>query len=196
MLIDKQSIEPLIFSNRAELRLWFEQNHTVLPEAFIGYYKKTSGKLCATYPEVVEEALCFGWIDGVKFSLSDEVYCNRYTPRKANSIWSAVNCQKMEALKNAGLMTDAGWQVFVQRNPDKTNLYSFEQAAVELPAEYHTQLVKNKKAFQFFHAMPNSYKKPAIHWVVSAKQEATRLKRLRILIEDSEAGRKIKPLSY
>lgn len=183
------------FKTPAALRKWFGKNHGKKPELWIGYYKKGSGKKSVTYKEALDEALCFGWIDGIAKGIDENKYCQRWTPRRANSIWSAVNIKKVTALIESGKMTPAGLKRFNERDVKRTNLYSFEQKSHELPAPLEKKFKANKKAWANFQAMVPSYKKPALWWVISAKQEATQLRRLETLIADSEAGRPIKQLA-
>lgn len=182
------------FKTEENLRKWYMKNHNKLTEQWIGYYKKTSGKPGITYSQAVDQALCFGWIDGIAKGIDENQYCQRFTPRRPNSIWSAVNLKKVDALIKKKLMTPAGMKIYNERNKDKTNMYSFEQNKHELPAIYEKKFKANKKAWENFHKMAPSYRKPAIWWVISAKQEETQLRRLATLIEDSEAGRKIKQM--
>lgn len=182
------------FKTEEALRKWLEKNHNKKEELWLGYYKKSSGKPSVTYSQSVEQALCYGWIDGIVKGIDDEKYCQRYTPRRPKSIWSAVNIKKVKELINSRKMTPAGLKVFNERDKARTNLYSFEQKKHELPAKYERIFKANKKAWTNFQKMPPSYRKPAIWWVISAKQEATQIRRLETLIADSEAGLRIKHL--
>ena len=184
------------FRNKSDLRKWFEQNHEKEAELFLGYYKTTSGKESISWPESVDEALCFGWIDGVRKSIDKESYFIRFTKRKSKSIWSAVNIKKIEELSRLGLMYPAGVAAFEKRDEKNSKIYSYEKEPVKLNRKYEKKLKANKKAWKFFVAQPPSYRKPAINWVMSAKQEATRVSRLETLIADCEAGQKIKPMRY
>ncbi len=188
-------MEAVFFTTPADFRAWLEANHDQASELLVGFYKKASGKPSITYPEAVEQALCFGWIDGVRRGIDAERYANRFTPRQPHSHWSQVNIQHVARLTEQGLMHAAGLKAFRERDPKKENQYSFEQESHELSPEYEAQFRANAAAWANFHKFPPSYRKPAIWWVISAKQEATRLKRLATLIEDSAAGRKIKPLT-
>ncbi|MEO8393296.1 MAG: YdeI/OmpD-associated family protein [Chloroflexota bacterium] len=187
-------MDAIFFKSPAEWRTWLEANHAKESSLLLGFYKKDSGKLNMTYQQSLDVALCFGWIDGVRGSLDAESYTMRYSHRKPHSIWSAVNIKRIGELKEQGLLHPYGQKVFDERDPAKENLYSHEQASLELPPDYEAQFRANAKAWDFFQSRPPSYKKPALWWVISAKQEATRLKRLATLIEDSAAGRKITPL--
>ena len=180
------------FKTEEDLRKWYMKNHSKLSEQWIGYYKKISGKPSITYSHAVDHALCFGWIDGIAKGIDENEYCQRFTPRRPNSIWSAVNLKKVDTLIKKKLMMPAGLKIYNERNKEKTNMYSFEQNRHELPAVYEKKFKANKKAWANFQQMAPSYRKPAIWWVISAKQEETRLRRLAALIGDSGEGRKIK----
>ena len=149
-----------------------------------------------TWSESVDQALCFGWIDGVRKSIDKDSYMIRFTPRRHGSIWSAVNIKKVEELTGQGLMHPAGLAAFGLRKEEKSRVYAYEQKTVKLSAEYEEKFRAHPQAWKFFQSLPPSYHKPAINWVMSAKQEATRLKRLDELIADSASGRRIKQLRY
>lgn len=187
-------MDPVYFSSPAELRKWFEKNHLKEKELLVGFYKTSTGRPTISWSESVDQALCFGWIDGVRRSIDDKRYCIRFTPRKTGSIWSAVNIGKIEELTKKGLMTPAGMESFNQRNKEKSKLYSYEREKVELSPAFLKKFKSNKPAWNFFSLQPPSYQKPAINWVMSAKQEATRNSRLSSLIADSESGLRIKQL--
>jgi uncharacterized protein YdeI (YjbR/CyaY-like superfamily) len=155
-----------------------------------------SGKQSITWSESVDEAICFGWIDGVRKSIDAESYSIRFTPRKPGSIWSAINIQKVENLSKQGLMHPAGMAAFEKRKEHKSGIYSYEKEPAILSKDFLKKFQSNKNAWKFFQTMAPSYQRTAIHWVMNAKQEITRLKRLNELINDSEAKRKIKSLSY
>ena len=162
----------------------------------MGFHKKGSGKPSITWPESVEEALCFGWIDGVGRSLDHESYTIRFSPRKPNSTWSRVNLEKVEELRRRERMRPAGLRVYEERREAKTGVYSYEQReAAELPAEYEERLRANRAAWDFWTARPPWYRRAAVWWVVSAKKEETRERRLARLIEDSASGRTVPPLT-
>lgn len=180
------------FKTSADLRAWFEKNYKKKQEQWIGYYKKDSGKPSITWPESVDQALCFGWIDGLRKSIDERSYTIRFTPRKPTSIWSAINIKKVIELKKLGLMTDAGLDLFEKRDGKKIVQYSFEQRKNQkLPAAFVKKFRANKRAWDFFSSMPPSYQKTTTWWIVSAKQEETRVKRLSLLIADSEQGRRL-----
>jgi uncharacterized protein YdeI (YjbR/CyaY-like superfamily) len=182
--------EPTFFASQSEFRQWLEKNHDTAKELWVGYYKKGTGLPSLTWPESVDEALCFGWIDGVRKRIDDTSYTNRFTPRKPASAWSAVNVKRAQELTDLGLMHEAGRKAFEKREDKKTSLYSYENRPAELPEEYAKVFRANKKAWEFFQSQSPSYRRTCIWWVVSAKQEQTRQKRLTTLIADSEKGEK------
>lgn len=179
---------PIFFENPSEFRKWLKKNHKKETELVVGFYKVNSGKPNMTWSQSVDEALCFGWIDGVRTSIDKDRYQIRFTPRKPTSIWSAINIKKMEALTKQGLMQPAGLASFEKRKEEKSKIYSFEREAITFPEIFEKQFKANKKAWTYFQALAPGYKKTSTHWVMSAKQEATRLKRLNQLIKESEAG--------
>lgn len=187
-------MKPVFFSSPFELRKWFEKNHDKEKELWVGYYKTSSGKPSVTWPQSVDEALCFGWIDGIRKSLDADSYVIRFTPRKPGSIWSTNNIKKVEELSKKGLMRPAGIEAFNKRDEKKSKLYSFEQKNIQLDKNFEKLFKQNKKAWKFFQSQPPSYQKPAIWWIISAKQDATKQKRLETLIKDSEEGQRIKLL--
>ena len=176
-----------------EFRAWLEANHDSATELEVVFYKKASGKPSMTWSESVDQALCFGWIDGVRRGRDDESYTIRFTPRRPGSIWSKINVEKVAKLTEAGLMRPAGIAAFERRTDDRTGVYSFENEA-ELPAEYEARLRANRAAADYLDSRPPWYRRTAIHLVMSAKREETRERRLEQLIEDSAAGRDIKQL--
>lgn len=184
-------MEIRFFSTQADLRKWFLKNYEKLAEQWVGFYKKGSGMQSITWPESVDEALCFGWIDGIRKSIDEESYKIRFTPRTPRSIWSAVNIKRANELVELGLMQPSGLAEFEKRDDERSRVYAYEQKTVELSGKYISIFKRNKKAWTFFQTQPSSYRKPATWWVMSAKQEATRLKRLNTLIADSAAGMRI-----
>ncbi|MGH3034602.1 MAG: YdeI/OmpD-associated family protein [Gaiellaceae bacterium] len=190
-------MKPTFFATPAEFRTWLEEHHGETRELWVGFYKKGSGKPSISWPEAVDEALCFGWIDGVRKSIDDVAYANRFTPRKRRSTWSARNIRRAQELADRGLMHPAGLEAFEARaEEDKTGIYSYEQKdAAELGQVYERQFRANESAWAFFRAQAAWYRRAAVWWVVSAKREETRLKRLATLIEDSEHGRTIPALT-
>ncbi len=189
-------MKPKFFSNPLMFRKWLEINHSKKKELLVGFYKKSSGKLSITWPESVEQALCFGWIDGIRKSINEDSYSIRFTPRKPKSTWSAKNIATVEKLKKEGLMTSAGLATYNRREEKNSKIYSFEQKKVKLDDYYEKTFKKNKKAWNNFQSQPPYYRKTVTHWVMSAKQEVTRLNRLNTLINDSENGLKIKEMRW
>jgi uncharacterized protein YdeI (YjbR/CyaY-like superfamily) len=187
-MTESSASRPKFFATPAAFRRWLERNHDKATELWVGYYKKASGKPTITWQESVDQALCFGWIDGIRKSCDDESYTNRFTPRRAGSVWSTVNTKRANELIELGLMHEAGKAAFEKRDEKKTALYSFEQRGLELDPDMEKQFRANKKAWAFFQSLPASYRKRKIWWIVSAKQEATRQKRLAQAIKDSAAG--------
>ena len=182
---------PIFFATQSDLRKWFEKNHDKEKELWLGFYKTSSGKQSVTWSESVDQSLCFGWIDGVRKSLGKGSYVIRFTQRKPHSIWSAINIKKIKELTKLGLMHQAGIDVFNKRDEKKSRVYSFEQKNIQLDKDFEKKFRQNKQAWKFFQSQPPSYQKPSIWWVISAKQETTKQKRLNTLIKDSEAGQKI-----
>ncbi len=184
--------KPTFFATPADFRRWLEKHHATEAELLVGFYKKGTGKPSITWPESVDEALCFGWIDGIRRSLSEDAYTIRFTPRQARSNWSAVNVKRVAELTKEGRMRPAGLRAFEQRAPEKTGIYAYENKHLaELNAAQERRFRANKKAWTFFQARPEGYRKTAIWWVVSAKLEETRTRRLEQLIERSEKGEPI-----
>ena len=187
-------MEPTFFATPSDLRQWFEANHDTAKELLVGYYKKGSGKPSITWEESVDQALCFGWIDGIRRGVDEASYTIRFTPRKPDSVWSAKNIASVERLSQLGLMQPVGLKVFSQRKKDKSGIYSFEQGDLKLDNTEEQELRANAQAWEFFQKQPSSYKKAVIWWVISAKKPETRTKRLATLIKDSENGRRIAQL--
>ncbi|NJO92794.1 MAG: bacteriocin-protection protein [Chloroflexia bacterium] len=175
----------IFFENQFEFRNWLEQYSLINKELWVGFYKKNTSKPTLTWPESVDQALCFGWIDGIRKSIDNESYTIRFTPRNPKSNWSLVNIKKVEELQKAGLMKPAGMKLFEERSIEKSGQYSFEQSLIKLPEEYLIRFNENKTAWIFFNNSPPSYRKAALQWVMNAKMEVTRLKRLDALIRDS-----------
>ncbi|MBI5567208.1 MAG: YdeI/OmpD-associated family protein [Chloroflexi bacterium] len=182
---------PTFFPTPADFRRWLKTHHATEKELLVGFYKIGSGQPSITWPESVDQALCFGWIDGVRKRVDDESYTIRFTPRKSTSTWSAVNIKRVEELTQQGLMQPAGLKAFEARKENRSGIYSYEQRSAALPPEYEKVLKKNKAAWTFFQAQPASYRKAAMWWIVSGKQEATRLKRLEQLIDLSAREQQI-----
>ena len=188
--------KPTFFASPAKFRAWLDRHHASQKELLVGFFKRGSGRPSITWPESVDEALCFGWIDGVRRSFGDNAYTIRFTPRRATSIWSAINVDKVAELTKKGKMRDAGLRAFAARTAARTGVYSFErnEAAKLTPAQEKT-LRANRKAAAFFDAQPPWYRRTATHWVISAKREETRARRLAQLIAHSAASRTIPPLT-
>ncbi|MCY3676189.1 MAG: bacteriocin-protection protein [Gemmatimonadetes bacterium] len=179
------------------MRAWLEENHDRVDELWVGYYKKGTGLPSVTWPESVDEALCFGWIDGIRKSIDDRSYRIRFTPRRRRSHWSARNLGRMDHLMAEGLVAEVGLAAFRARDPEKQERASYEQReAVVLPPEYEQRLRAEPDAWKYFRAARPSYRKQVTWWVVSAKREETRLRRLGILIESSARGEVIPPLRW
>ncbi|MEI6765413.1 MAG: YdeI/OmpD-associated family protein [Bacteroidota bacterium] len=166
------------FETQLKFRDWLEVHHDRETELTVGFYKVGSGKPSLTWSQSVDQALCFGWIDGVRKSIDSESYCIRFTPRRKTSIWSAVNIKKVEELTKAGLMKPEGLKAFGFRTESKSEIYSFERENALLEKEYEKQFKKDKPAWEFFLKQPPSYRKTMTHWIMSAKQEKTRQQRL------------------
>ena len=179
---------PIFFVTELEFRNWLEANHHKETELIVGFYKVHSGRQTMTWSQSVDQALCFGWIDGVKHSIDNDRYQIRFTPRKKTSIWSAVNIKKAEKLINVGLMQKAGHISFNHRTESKSRIYSFEMEEVSFSLKFKKIFKANKKAWEFFQSLAPSYRKSSSNWVMTAKQEETRLKRLHILITESALG--------
>jgi len=192
----KTQPNPIFFAKPSELHVWLEKNDDKASEIWVGFHKKSSGQPSITWPESVDEAICFGWIDGVRRSVSDTSYAIRFTRRTARSIWSAVNIRRAKELISVGRMQPAGIKAFEQRSDERSAIYSYEQRqSAKLSGAFEKQFRANKKAWKFFRAQAPWYQRVAAFWVVSAKKDDTRLKRLAKLIEDSENGRTIPPLT-
>ena len=188
--------EPIYFDSPAEFGAWLERHHETETELWIGYWKKATGKPSLTWSQAVDEALCFGWIDGVLRGIDDQRHIQRFTPRKPASNWSAVNIAKVERLRAEGRMRPAGEAAFARRREDRSGVYSFEQSdEPRLEPAQEARFKADAAAWEYFIGRPPSYRRPALWWVISAKRPETRERRLATLIEDSAAGRPIKPLT-
>ncbi len=184
-------MHPTFFDTASGLRRWLRSNHREAAELWIGFHKKSSGRGGITYQEALDEALCFGWIDGVRRSCDESSYTIRFTPRKPASIWSAVNIRRVGQLIETGRMTTAGLAAFARRDPNKSRQYSYERGEAQFDRELGDLLRANAGAHAFFEAQPPGYRRTAIHWVMSAKQDRTRVKRVNFLIEVSAAGERL-----
>jgi uncharacterized protein YdeI (YjbR/CyaY-like superfamily) len=178
-------IKPRFFKTSQAFRNWLEKNHDKAKEIYVGFYKKGSDKSCITWSEAVDGALCFGWIDGIRKSIDEISYTNRFTPRKPNSNWSAINIKKIEELTEKGLMHSAGIAAFQKRKEERSAIYSYESKTAELPEQFQKKFKKDKKAWTYFHSRSNYYKKRITHWIMSAKTEETKMRRLEKLINIS-----------
>ena len=188
--------EPIYFESPAAFRDWLEEHHERETELWVGMWKKATGKQGMSWSQAVDEALCFGWIDGIVKSVDGERHRQRFTPRKPTSNWSAINIAKVATLRAEGRMHPAGEAAFARRRADRSGVYSFEQCdEPRLEPEQQAQLEANGAAWAYFQSKPPSYRKTAIWWVISAKKPETRARRLATLIADSAAGRTIKPLT-
>lgn len=187
--------EPKFFATPSEWEEWLEKHHAEATELIVGFHKRDSGKPSITWPESVDVALCFGWIDGVRRSVDKASYCIRFTPRKLRSIWSAVNVKRATELKKQGLLRPAGLKAFGAREEDRSRVYAFEQQAIAFSPAQEKRFRANKAAWKFFKARPPWYRRTATWWVISAKREETRDKRLATLIDDSEHERTIAQLT-
>ncbi len=190
----KSRDDPRFFATPAEFRRWLEKNHRKAEELWVGMHKRHTGKPSMTWPESVDCVLCFGWIDGLRQSLGEESYLIRFTPRKPTSVWSAINIRKMGELTKAGLMTPAGLAVFENRSATREHGYTYGNRR-PFDAATLARFKKNKKAWKFFEAQPPGYQRLLADWVMKAKREETRDRRLARLIADSAAGRRIDEFS-
>jgi uncharacterized protein YdeI (YjbR/CyaY-like superfamily) len=181
---------PTFFPDAASFRAWLEANAATAGELSVGFRKKATGAPSITWPEARDEALCFGWIDGVRHRICDETYRIRFTPRRKGSIWSTVNVGRFAALTAEGRMTEPGVRAY-EENKHRTGVYSFERETAALTPAETDLLRKNKAAWADWEKRPPGYRKICLHWVTSAKRPETRARRLATLIADSEAGRKI-----
>jgi uncharacterized protein YdeI (YjbR/CyaY-like superfamily) len=185
------ALKPKFFKSPPDFRKWLAAHHANANELLVGFYKKDTGKPSITWPESVDEALCFGWIDGIRRRIDDDSYSIRFTPRKTSSTWSAVNIGRANELIRERRMSPAGEKAFAARKENRSGIYSYEQRSAELIERYAGKLRRNKAAAKFFASQPPSYRKAANWWVISAKQEQTRLKRLEQLVKLSAAGQTI-----
>ncbi len=182
--------DPVFFPDPGAFRAWLARHHAAAGELWVGFWKKGSGRPSITWPESVDQALCFGWIDGVRRSLGDDAYAIRFSPRKPSSAWSEVNIRRVRALIEAGLMQPAGLAAFAGHE-GRTNRYSYEREHAVLAPEDEARFRADGGAWTFFQAQPPSYRKTVLHWVTSAKRADTRAQRLDALVRASAAGRRI-----
>ena len=188
---------PTFFETPEEFRAWLEEHHETATELLVGFHRKSSGKPSITWPESVDEALCFGWIDGIRRGIDETSYSIRFTPRKPTSNWSSVNIARVAELEKEGRMRPAGRAAFERRSAARSGIYSYEQrkAARLDPDQQREFETENPEAWAYFNTQPPGYRQQAIHWVVNAKRPETRAKRLATLIEDSAAGRRLERLT-
>lgn len=183
---------PMFFATPAAFRAWLKKHHRTVDEIIVGFYRKDSGKPSITWSEAVDEALCFGWIDGIRRKHSDEAYSNRFTPRRPGSNWSAINIDKVALLTKQKRMQPAGVAAFAKRTEAKSRIYTYEQRdTAEFEAAFAKTFLANRKAWDFFQAQPPFYRRLMTRWVGQAKQEVTRLRRLDRLIAASEKGTRL-----
>jgi uncharacterized protein YdeI (YjbR/CyaY-like superfamily) len=187
-------VKPRFFRSQKEFRTWLERNHDTATEIWVGYHKKTSTKKGITYREALDEALCFGWIDGKVRTIDEARYMQRYSPRTARSPWSEANIKRVGELKRLGVMAPAGLEAF-ERRDRKPAGYSYEEAERGLKGEYLKTFRANERAWSFFQAQPPGYRKMATFWVMTAKREETRQRRLAQLMDDSAHGRRLAMLA-
>jgi uncharacterized protein YdeI (YjbR/CyaY-like superfamily) len=187
-------MKPTFFESAEEFRQWLDQNHDSAEELVLGIHKKASGKPSITLREAQDEGLCFGWIDSVAHGLDENSYTIRFTPRRPNSVWSAVNIKRANELIAAGRMMPTGLAEFEKRDERRVKRYSYERENPEFDAESEKTFRANKDALKFFRAQPSGYQRLHTWWVMSAKREETRAKRLAALIQISAQGRRIDPM--
>lgn len=184
-------MEPVFFASQSDFRKWLEENHESAGELLVGFWKVGSGKPSMTWSESVDQALCFGWIDGVRRSLDDAAYTIRFTPRRPKSVWSSNNIAKVEELKKKGLIRPAGLAAYDKKEDHRSVIYAYENRPREFDPKYEKKFRSSNKAWKFFETQPPGYRRLMIYWVISAKQEATRLRRLEKLIAASEESRRL-----
>lgn len=184
-------MEPIFFKDQHDFRKWLEKNHLKKAEIIAGYYKKGTGKPSMTWSESVDQALCFGWIDGIRRSIDGESYCIRFTPRRPSSTWSNVNIKKVEELVEKGLMKKEGLEAFEKMRISGAGIYSYENEETGFDEKSIALFRSNKKAWDYFEKLPPSYVRAVSRWIMSAKQEQTRLTRLGKLINACENNRRL-----
>jgi uncharacterized protein YdeI (YjbR/CyaY-like superfamily) len=185
-------MDPTFFKTPDDFRQWLNKNYQTATELLVGFYKTGSGKESITWPQSVDQVLCYGWIDGVRRSRDENSYTIRFTPRKPGSIWSAINIDKMESLITKKLVLPEGLTAYQKRTENKSRVYSHERTeAAVLPPEMETEFKANKTAWEFFTSQAPSYQKVILHWVTSAKQEKTRQSRFEKLVNASTEGKRM-----
>ena len=185
-------MKPRFFRTQEEFRAWLRKHHDEHDELIVGFYKVSSGKESMSWPESVDQALCFGWIDGIRRTIDEVSYSIRFTPRRAGSNWSSVNIQKIERLFENGLMREAGIKAFEARRESRSEIYGYENKALKLSRDFRKEFRENAKAWEHFTKQSAYIKKTSENWVMSAKREETRLRRLRKLIDTCEKGEKLR----
>jgi uncharacterized protein YdeI (YjbR/CyaY-like superfamily) len=186
------SDEATFFASPVDFRKWLEQNHADATELWVGFYRKDSGRPSITWPESVDEALCFGWIDGIRKRIDAQSYKIRFTPRRGISYWSLLNIQRVAELTRTERMRPAGLKAFAQRTPERSGNYSYEnRKSAKMDKRAEKQIRASPAAWRFFQAQPPSYRQAVTWWVMSAKKEETRAKRLAKLIEQSARGKRL-----
>jgi len=188
------TMHPTFFPTPDDFRGWLAKHHTSIDELWVGFYKKSTGRPSITWPESVDEALCFGWIDGIRKTVDAEAYKIRFTPRRAGSHWSRINLERVSVLIEEGRMAPAGLAAWKARDPEKSARYSYERETAALTKAQLARLKSNKAAWAFWEAQPPGYRKQVTAWVTSAKKEETRRRRLDMLVEDCANGLRIKQL--
>jgi len=184
-------VKPRFFASQAEFRAWLDEHHATAAELWIGFYKKASGKSGLTYPQAVDEALCFGWIDGIKKRVDADGYTHRFTPRTRTSSWSLVNTKRFGQLKKLGLVAASGLRAFTERDRKRSGVYLYEQRQQPLAPDYERRFKRDAAAWAFFQAQPPGYRRLMTMFIMTAKREATRLKRLDTVIRSSAAGKRL-----
>jgi len=188
------TVDPIFFASATDFRAWLKKNHKKKSALWVGYYKKATGKSSVTWEETVDEALCYGWIDGIRRSFNDESYVIRFTPRKRGSVWSGRNIERVEALKAEGLITEAGLDAYAHKDVHADSGYVVSDRPEALPIEMIREFEKHPDAWDFYEAQPPGYRKQTTAWVTSAKRQETQQRRLATLIDDSANGLRIKQL--
>jgi len=185
----------IFFASPDELRGWFEEHHAAVDELWVGYHRKATGRPTITWPQAVDEALCVGWIDGVRYRIDEERHAQRFTPRRKGSIWSAVNTKRAQELIEEGRMRPDGQKAFEARSEERTAVYSYERANAAFSDDQQGRFEADESAWTYWQLQPPSYRRAITHWVSSAKREETRERRFLKLLEDSRAGRRTGPFA-
>jgi uncharacterized protein YdeI (YjbR/CyaY-like superfamily) len=181
-------MKSIFFRSASEFRRWLEKHHETAREIWVGFYKKDSTRRGIAYAEAVDQALCYGWIDGIRKRIDEEGYTNRFSPRTSKSVWSSINIKRAEELRRLGLMRPPGVKAFDTRDPARSGIYSFENRPKMLAPALERRFKANKKAWLFFQAQPQGYRRVIVFMVMSAKQDETRERRLERVMKASEKG--------